>query len=59
VARNRVRRRLRAIVHDLGPELPPGAYLVRAAPEAASLSYDDLRASVAAATRAATGKDGR
>jgi ribonuclease P protein component len=43
VERNRLRRRLRAIVHELAPGLPPGAYLIGAAPEAVHLSYGELQ----------------
>ncbi|MGH9117904.1 MAG: ribonuclease P protein component [Acidimicrobiales bacterium] len=40
VTRNRVRRRLRAIVASL--DLTPGAYLIGAGPAAADASFDDL-----------------
>lgn len=53
VARNRLRRRLRAAVADMGSELGPGAYLVSAGPEAAGIAYEELRATVAAAMTAA------
>jgi ribonuclease P protein component len=43
VRRNRLRRRLRAIAFELGPDLQPGAYLIAAAPAAAGLSYGELR----------------
>ena len=49
VVRNKVRRRLRAIAHDARPQLQPGAYLIGAGPAAASLPYDDLRATVCSA----------
>ncbi|MGH9151312.1 MAG: ribonuclease P protein component [Acidimicrobiales bacterium] len=49
VVRNRLRRRLRAAVFELGPDLRPGAYLVGAAPEAASLPYGELKAMVSGA----------
>lgn len=49
VVRNRLRRRLRAIVCELGPLLRPGAYLIAAAPGAASSSFGELRTSVAEA----------
>ena len=49
VVRNRLRRRLRAAVSDLGPELRPGAYLVGAAPEAVSLPFGELKAMVSGA----------
>ena len=47
--RNRLRRRLRAAVHELGPQLRPGAYLVGAAPEAVSLTFGELKAMVTGA----------
>jgi ribonuclease P protein component len=43
VERNRLRRRLRAVVRELGTELDPGAYLVGAGPEAVTLAFDELR----------------
>lgn len=43
VQRNQVRRRLRALVSDLAPELEPGAYLIGAAAEAVPLSHGELR----------------
>lgn len=49
VVRNRLRRRLRAAVFELGPHLRPGAYLVGAAPEAASLPFGELKAMVSGA----------
>jgi ribonuclease P protein component len=44
VVRNRLRRRLRALVRDFGPRLRPGAYLIGVRPDAALLSFEDLRA---------------
>lgn len=44
--RNRIRRRLRAIVREAEPLLQPGAYLVGAGPEASSMSYRELKATV-------------
>jgi ribonuclease P protein component len=49
VERNRMRRRLRAIIR--GAELAPGAYLVSASPAAADLSFADLAAHVERACR--------
>ncbi len=43
VERNRVRRRLRALVAEAGAQLRPGAYLVGTAPGAARSSYQGLR----------------
>ncbi|MDP8992369.1 MAG: ribonuclease P protein component [Actinomycetota bacterium] len=54
VQRNRLRRRLRALVWELGHHLGPGAYLVSAGPEARSLSAGELRANVAEAFRGVT-----
>ncbi len=56
--RNQLRRRLRAIVNELAPQLRPGAYLIRAAPEAAHLRYGELRTTVIGATEAASGAGG-
>ena len=47
--RNRVRRRLRAIVRDNELPLGPGAWLIGAAPEVAKLSYGELQAAVSEA----------
>jgi ribonuclease P protein component len=49
VQRNRLRRRLRAIMSELGAELAGGAYLVGAAPGAAALSFGELKAIVSQA----------
>jgi ribonuclease P protein component len=46
VERNLLRRRLRAVVGQLSPQLRPGTYLIGAAPEAAHLSVGELRAIV-------------
>lgn len=46
VVRNRIRRRLRAIIRELRAELRPGAYLFGASAAAASLSYVDMKATV-------------
>lgn len=51
VSRNRITRRLRAILAELLPSLPQGTkVVVRALPPAASASYDALRGAVADAT---------
>jgi len=50
VERNRVRRRLRAIVRNA--ELTPGSYLVSVAPAAATLSFDELAGHVRRACEA-------
>jgi ribonuclease P protein component len=49
VDRNRLRRRLRAILRDA--ELAPGAYLVGVAPAASALSFEELAAHVVKACR--------
>jgi ribonuclease P protein component len=52
VQRNRLRRRLRAIVGQLTPQLQPGDYLFSAAPRAAELSAGELRSTVMGALEA-------
>ena len=52
VTRNRLRRRLRAIVHTL--PLAPGAYLISASVAATELGPDDLTAHLTRAVTAAT-----
>lgn len=55
VVRNRIRRRVRAVLTDLAPDLAPGAYLVGAGPTAATVPAADLRRCLAeATTKAAT-----
>ena len=60
VARNRLRRRLRAAVASHRPQLEPGyAYLLGASPAAATASYEQLHAAVGellAASADATGR---
>ena len=46
VVRNRIRRRLRALTHEVRARLEPGAYLIGAAPEAATVSFGELRTSL-------------
>jgi len=56
VIRNKIRRRLRHLVRDLLTQLPPGtALVVRALPDAASRSYEQLGADLSAALAAARG----
>jgi ribonuclease P protein component len=61
VARNRLRRRLRAAVDEVAGELSPGAYLISPEPSAASMDFVDLiaslRESVAAAGAARKGDE--
>ena len=49
VARNRMRRRLRAVVQEQHETIPPGAYLIGASPAAADLTHAELSATVAGA----------
>jgi ribonuclease P protein component len=56
VARNRLRRRLRAAVQEAGPGLARGAYLVRADPSVAQLPFAELGAAVRSALGAAAGR---
>ncbi len=58
VERNRLRRRLREAVRASGPELPLGAYLVRAEPSAAGVGFAELRRTVRAAALAAAAPPG-
>lgn len=51
VQRNRLRRRLRALVAELAPQLAPGAYLIGAAAEALPLSHGELRSHLSEALR--------
>lgn len=59
VVRNRIRRRLRAVVCEAAAELAPGSYLIGAGTAAATLPYDELRATVTEALRAAQSRGGR
>ena len=43
VRRNRIRRRLRAVIDDLNPQPQPGSYLIRCDFETGSLDYEQLR----------------
>lgn len=56
VVRNRLRRRLRAIVARPDRAWPSGDYLIAVRPEAAALSFDELREHVTQAMEAAGGK---
>jgi ribonuclease P protein component len=59
VVRNRLRRRLRAIVAELAPALRPGAYLLGATAEATKLSFQELKAVVAEAVQAISSEQRR
>ncbi|MGH9210585.1 MAG: ribonuclease P protein component [Acidimicrobiales bacterium] len=58
VVRNRVRRRLRSVLHDMdagrlgGPSLAPGTYLLSTRPGVVTLSYADLAGLVSSACAA-------
>lgn len=43
VVRNRVRRRLRALIDGLDPQPHPGLYLIKCGNETGNLSYEQLR----------------
>jgi ribonuclease P protein component len=43
VVRNRIRRRLRALVDHLDPQPKPGKYLIRCGNETGNLSYEELQ----------------
>jgi ribonuclease P protein component len=53
VARNRIRRRLRAAMDEHAATLPPGAYLVGAGREALTMSFTELHRLVGEAARQA------
>lgn len=55
VVRNRLRRRLRALVHEEQARLLPGAYLIGAAAAAAAMSYGELKITVCKALSALSG----
>lgn len=59
VVRNRVRRRLRTCVRDAAPRLLPGAYLIGVSPDAAHLSYEELRMTLQRALDAVTSPPAR
>lgn len=54
VVRNRLRRRLRAVVAELEEGLVPGTYLVTASHEACGLEYEELKKKLARAMRLAS-----
>jgi ribonuclease P protein component len=57
VERNRVRRRLRAVLTQGDLVLQPGSYLVGASPEARTVSFQALRRSLRQAVERAVGPD--
>ncbi len=56
VQRNRLRRRMRAIVDDLVPDLPPGAYMVRSIEGGPVLDFDELKVAMSRALDKATSR---
>jgi len=54
VVRNRLRRRLKAIMGDQVHSLPPGAYVVHAGPEGPQRSFEELRVATERALGRAT-----
>lgn len=56
VVRNRLRRRLRAIVAELAPQLGAGAYLIGAAPEAVPMTHGELQSKLSEALQALHGR---
>jgi ribonuclease P protein component len=54
VVRNRLRRRLRAIVSDWAASLPTGAYVVHTGPQVARLDFDELKVAMSQALERAT-----
>jgi ribonuclease P protein component len=58
VTRNRLRRRLRAIVAEGNGQLPPGAYVVRSTSEGADLGFSELKVAMSRALNKATKEAG-
>jgi ribonuclease P protein component len=54
VVRNRLRRRLKAIMAEMAPSLPTGAYVVRTGPEGPSLGFEELKVAMSQALEKAT-----
>jgi ribonuclease P protein component len=54
VVRNRLRRRLRAIVSEQAAGLPPGAYVVGSGPGGPLLEFDELKVAMSRALEQAT-----
>jgi len=57
VQRNRLRRRMRAIVADRAADLPSGAYLVRSGPGGPDLEFRELKVAMSRAMDKATSGD--
>ncbi len=56
VVRNRLRRRMRAILAGQETGLPVGAYMVRSGPDGAMLDFDELRMAMTRAVEQATNR---
>jgi len=56
VVRNRLRRRMRAIVTERAAELPAGAYLVHCDPTGPSLDFHELKVAMSQALEKATNR---
>ena len=56
VQRNRLRRRLRAIVAERAADLPVGAYLVRSSDGGPALDFDELKVAMSQALDKATSR---
>ena len=54
VARNRLRRRMRAIMAEEAPTLPVGAYVVSTGPTGPMLDFDELKVAMSQALEKAT-----
>ncbi|MGO8870713.1 MAG: ribonuclease P protein component [Acidimicrobiales bacterium] len=54
VVRNRLRRRLRAIMLEEAPSLPAGAYVVHVGPSGPTLEFDELKVAMSQALERAT-----
>ncbi len=54
VVRNRIRRRLRAIISELAPSFPTGAYVVRVGPDGPTLGFEELKVTMRQALEKAT-----
>lgn len=56
VVRNRLRRRMRAVLAEWVTTLPTGAYVVRSGPDGAALDFDELRTAMTRAVEGATNR---
>ena len=54
VQRNRIRRRLRTLLDEVGGHVQPGYYLIKCGIETGSLNYDELRQHLERAIERAT-----